>query len=284
MRAIIVSVDYSDLLSITLPYNRHHFTDVCIVTAPHDTETQRIALENSTALHITKAFYANGAVFNKWAALEEGFDAFGRHGWTANMDADVLWPKDLLFSEDAIGLQIGISDNPFLTNLAKGQLCTPRRRMWEDWPKLPIDLVDSMDFHLKGKSPFEPENLVAILPAESDWPQFPLHPQQQEFAGYTQIFHAEDPHLGPAPWHETNWKHAGGADSFFQQKWPDECKIRPPFEVLHLGPAGQNWCGRATPLADGTVPTESSERKAKLRNFIRGRVAGPNRFNGEKLL
>jgi hypothetical protein len=32
LRAIMVAVNYSDLLSITLPYNRHHFDQVMIVT------------------------------------------------------------------------------------------------------------------------------------------------------------------------------------------------------------------------------------------------------------
>ena len=30
MRAILVSVDYADILALTLPLNRHHFSDVMV--------------------------------------------------------------------------------------------------------------------------------------------------------------------------------------------------------------------------------------------------------------
>ncbi len=110
--------------------------------------------------------------------------------------------------------------------LSPGTLYTPVRRMMND-VQLPI-------------------------PEESQWSQFPIHRNVNEFAGYSQIFHANDPVLGDAPWHETNWKHAGGADSFFQRKWKRKNKVRPNFEVLHLGRAGLNWNGRATPFLDGT--------------------------------
>jgi hypothetical protein len=155
--------------------------------------------------------------------------------------------------------------------LKKGNLYTPRRRMWENWPSTE---------KWQGDVRVDPDTMI---PDEQFWSRFPLHPQQREWAGYTQIFHASDPVLGPPPWHEVDWKHAGGADSMFQLKWPEERKVRPPFEVLHLGPAGQNWCGRATPLLDGTVPPEAARRREMVRDFVRGRVAGPDRFKGEKL-
>ena len=270
MRAILVSVDYSDLLAITLPYNKSHFDDICVVTSHMDRETLHVALENKCQVYMTNAFWKSGATFNKWLALEEGLDWFGRHGWMCLMDADVLWPKEI--------------DWHFLddkdTDLYRPKshcLYTPMRRMWESWPST-----------ANWKNYFVQEVAMGALTnggviPEHFWKYFPLHPQQQEFAGYSQIFHASDPHLGPAPWHEIDWKHAGGADSFFQQKWPESCKVRPPFEVLHLGPAGQNWCGRATPLADGTVPEGAEEKRQQLRSFLRGRTTGPERFSGEKI-
>ena len=101
-------------------------------------------------------------------------------------------------------------------HLQPGCLYTPLRRMLVDWS----------------------------LPLPERWDHLPLHPNFREWAGYTQVFHADDPALGPPPWHEVDWIHAGGADSAFQRKWHPARKVRPPFEVLHLGPAGVNWCGR----------------------------------------
>jgi hypothetical protein len=220
-------------------------------------------------------------VFNKWKALEEALDYYGRVGWICLMDADVLWPKGLRIFDSMGGVSIvgwdgnervlTIESANGVVHLRRSQLCTPMRRMWEEWPSTA---------QLQPKTRFDPDT---IIPAEEDWSLFPLHPQQREFAGYSQIFHANDPHLGSTPWHEIDWRHAGGADSFFQAKWPDECKVRPPFEVLHLGPAGKNWCGRATPYADGTTHADAATRQEQVRAFIRGRVHGSDRFKGEKL-
>jgi hypothetical protein len=148
--------------------------------------------------------------------------------------------------------------------------------MWENWPMEPMGLT-----HSKGGSGIRLSG-GCLIPGEEDWPQFPLHPQQVEWAGYSQIFHASDPVLGSPPWHETNWRHCGGADSFFQAKWSSANKVRPPFEVLHLGPAGVNWCGRAVPYVDGSQHPEAEHRRAQLTAFVQGRRRGHDRFAGEK--
>lgn len=255
MRAFMVAVDYDDLVAVTIPYNRHHFDEVWVVTSHQNYdggqhELRRICADNRIKVYVTDAFYRDGAVFNKWAALERCLDYAGRKGWMCLMDADVLWPKDATFVK------------------FPGNLYTPRRRM-APWP-IPGPLID----------PTRP------IPAEDHWVLYPLHPQQREFAGYTQIFHADDPALGPPPWHQTDWKHAGGADSFFQAKWPEERKVRPPFDVLHLGDAGANWCGRATQLADGSFLPGSHERVQQVKDFIRSRKPDRDpavRFAAERL-
>lgn len=272
MRAIMVAVDYTDLLSVTLPYNFHHFEEVWVITdgASHPSVVEVAKncpgrCDQSITILATELFYASGAKFNKWAALEWGLDQMGRHGWLTILDADVLWPKNAI-------------DGAFWRIAHKGFLYTPYRRMWDNWPHnpLPIRYTDSM----LGVSGAE-----FRMPSEEHWGEFPLHRQQREFAGYTQIFHADDPHLGPAPWHQTDWRHAGGADSFFQAKWPESCKVRPPFEVLHLGPAGQNWYGRATPRLDGSMPSEAQERLQAVAKIWTGRrgKAGDERFRDERL-
>lgn len=243
LRAIMVCVNYADLLEHTLPYNRHHFSDVMIVTTPADKETIKIALRNKCLLTLTESFYDNGADFNKWKAVEEGLDNFGRVGWLCNMDADVLWPKVLPDFD-----------------LHQGCIYGPRRRMMEQ-VKLP-------------------------LPFEEIWNRYPLHPQSREIAGFSQIFHADDPAVAVLPWFEQNWRHAGGGDSMFQYRWKAEHRQRVPFEVLHLGSAGRNWCGRSTNLVDGTTPEKSQQNFQKTRAYIAGRrafkAAGQDPFTGER--
>lgn len=240
MRAIMVAVGYTDLLEVTLPYNRHHFDRVYVVTDwKHSDEVGDVCDRYGAAVLITDSFYEGGAVFNKWRALEWGLDVIGREGWLCLMDADVLWPKVTNLNPDPV-LRWGWS-------LQFGRLYTPLRRMFVDTSK--------------------------PIPPESEWGRYPVHRNVAEWAGYSQIFHASDPVLGPAPWHDVNWRHAGGADSFFQAKWPKERKKRPPFEVLHIGPAGENWCGRATPYLDGTMPDGHEERRKMVGEIWAGRRA-----------
>lgn len=241
MRAILVCVDFSDILAVTLPRNVRFFDTVLVVTTPEDKATQEVVAGVPGArCHCTSVFFDRGAVLNKGAAIEEGFDVLGRSGWIVVMDADIVIPAWPLL-------------------LTPGFLYSPLRRMME-----------------------RPPNPL-VIPPEEAWKQFPLHPQQAEFAGFYQAFHGSDPVLQSRPWYPTDWLHAGGCDSEFQAKWPKERKIRLPFEVLHIGPAGTNWLGRASPLLDGSIPEGAWEKIANLRSLIRRRGRGPDRFRHEKL-
>lgn len=264
IRAILVSVDYSDILRITLPYNRRHFDEVWIVTSPADAPNViPIATANDAEVVVTDLFYEDGADFNKFRALEHALDVVGRRGWICQLDADVLWPKD---ASDRIMEAVG--------TLKPGNLYGCIRRMWDNWPSYPFPR-DRNTVETLTKEGY-------IVLAESEWGRLPIHRNIGEWAGFTQLYHANDPVLGSPPWHDVKWAHAGGADSFFQQKWHSSKKVRLPFEVLHLGPAGENWFGRATTLADGSVPRpDAEELRQKTRDlWMERRKTG---FTKEKL-
>jgi hypothetical protein len=285
LRAIMVAVDYQDILRISLPYNQHHFDEITIVTDPksgksvfdvvyHHTPDRKICILE------TELFYTDGAVFNKWRALEWGLDQMGRHGWICIMDADVLWPKDVVVQEiEGMGNLFIKTPYGLGRPVLVGQLCTPLRRM-APWPLPSANVITGI-----SKSDLPYYSVIPLLPEEKTWNTYPLHRNVQEWAGYSQIFHADDPVLGPPPWHETNWKTAGSADSFFQQKWPHERKIRPPFHCLHLGPSGVNWCGRVTPYLDGSKPPEADQRSKMMQDLWTARKgrSGNDRFWKEKL-
>jgi hypothetical protein len=228
LRAIVVSVDFADLLAVTLPYNRHHFEDVLIVTSTADKDTPRVARDYQAKVFATESFYEPGAVFNKHKSLEEGLDYMGRYGWICLLDADVLWPCEL----------------PSRFPLSRGRIYGPSRREMKDLSGL-------------------------VVPDESKWEQFPIWPPCPcpLLGGFSQIFHADD--AGHPPWHDLNWRHAGGGDTVFQQRWPIRNRIRLPFAVLHLGPVGVNWCGRTMPYLDGSVPPESGDRMTRLLEFVK---------------
>lgn len=233
MNAVIVCVDYADLLAVTLPYNRHHFDRVLVVTAHKDVVTRAVCREHDAETHVTNAFYRSGASFNKWLALEEGLDLFGRKDWLCIMDADVLWPNRLPAMCSACGHGNGMKYCPQVHGDPQGK----DEHRWVRW----------QDGLTIGKlyAPLRRMRPELTACPEAEWGKYPIHKNVAEWAGYSQVFHCDDPVLGRPPWHQIDWKHAGGADSFFQMKWTPANKIRPAFEVLHLGEAGINWMGRA---------------------------------------
>ena len=271
LTAVIVCVDYSDYLSVTLPRNRHHFREVLIVTHPSDLRTLSIAVRHECKTFVTSAFYDDGADFNKWLALELGLDFIGRNRWLCLLDADVIWPDNLPVDRDYFEV---------------GKLYTPLRRMQKTLEKEPCpDCNNGWDSYCVPKhTPAydKPRHTICEhclssgcivdIPKEDTWNKFPIHSNINEWAGYTQIFHGADPVLeSNRHWHQTNWKHAGGADSFFQQKWAKENKIRPPFEVLHLGEAGKNWCGRVSPLLCGEDVQGAADNEERMRQLMYNR-------------
>jgi len=107
-----------------------------------------------------------------------------------------------------------------------------------------------------------------------DWASCPTRHEPNEFPGYFQLFHADDPIAAERPWYPTDWRHAGGCDSVFQLRWPREQKVYLPFEVLHLGLDGRNWHGRCTPRLDGTMPREARRRATEQQTMLHRRREG----------
>lgn len=122
---------------------------------------------------------------------------------------------------------------------------------------------------------------IECVPEEDSWDSFEIS-QEVDFAGYSQIFRSDDQKVND--FYEENWKHAGGADTEFQNRWDVSLRVRPPFTVLHLGEDGKNWCGRATPYRDGSVNDLASERAERLESIFRKRKKSRrNRYDHEKL-
>lgn len=132
LRGITICLDYADLLRVTLARNMRHLSEMWVVTHPRDRETIELAESiPNVRVHQTEAFYRNGAAFNKGLAMEEGFEAMGRHGWLVVLDADILLPHTLPLP--ALNIQ---------------KLYSPRRRIlkdvaeWEpnlNWSRLPLN-------------------------------------------------------------------------------------------------------------------------------------------------
>lgn len=227
MKGITVSVDYAGELALTLPRNAKHFDEVLVVTSPADMATQDVvAAVPNASMHLTNAFFRDGAAFNKGLALNEGFKLLQPDGWTVIFDADVVMP-----------------DGMYLSDCDIGKLYSPRRRLCKD-----------------------PREYTG----QTDWRQWPII-TEIEHAGFFQLFHTDDPAVVIQPWYDPTWVHAGGADSFFQARWPKQRKVWLPFYVLHLGDTDRNWYGRQTAYLNGTVPEYAAERREDMERMRRER-------------
>jgi hypothetical protein len=96
-RAITVCVEYDDFLDVTLPHTLRHVDDLLVVTSPEDKATAAVCAKHGVRCHKTSVFYADGAEFNKGAAMEEGFDILGREGWMLVLDSDIVIPERASF-------------------------------------------------------------------------------------------------------------------------------------------------------------------------------------------
>lgn len=93
VRVVIPSVNYGDLLAVTLPAWLAYFeaSDIIVVTSPNDIETAQVASEHAVKLLTTDAWLRNGAKFNKAAALDEAFEFPARRVEDCySIDADIF--------------------------------------------------------------------------------------------------------------------------------------------------------------------------------------------------
>lgn len=243
MHCYTVCVDYWDFLAITLPKMAKWFGDVTIITAPDQPE--HTVLPNIRR-YSTDAFYRDGAVFNKGRAIEECWQDNPPTGWVCVIDADILLPD--IPSTDAF------------PDLEVGNLYSPRRRQY-------FLLADS-------NSPMWGRTQTGPKP-DRLWDNFTLVDDSiTRCPGFMQVFHTADPVLRTRPWYPTHWKHAGGCDSDFCEKWPKARQKRLDFDVLHLGESRKNWCGRVTPLPDGSVLSTAADREQAMRFMFAQRRNG----------
>jgi hypothetical protein len=242
IHAAVTCVDYADLLTRTIFENARILSSVTVATSPHD-ESEAKVLDRIGKLmyycdwhvHFTDAFTANGAVFNRGAAINEVVtNLIAKHpnDWILVLDADILFPPGLAETFDL---------------LEPGNLYGCRRRILQNYVGKRAVLHD-------------PAYWVS-LPMELD--RFPV--------GYFQLFHASDPVLQSQPIYPTHWRHAGGSDDEFQQKWPRQKKHWLPADVLHIGPTFQNWCGRNNNPQTVSMMTQIRERLTATPHDLRNK-------------
>ena len=115
-----------------------------------------------------------------------------------------------------------------------------------------------------------------------DWSRFTLS-RDREWAGYLQVFHADDPVLRKRPWYDLTWRHAGGCDSSFQGRWKPNRKRLLPFKALHLGAVSLNWWGRQTKRLDGSMPAGAVESRRLRDEMVYHRRRNRRAYDWERI-
>src|SRR5690348_8821234 len=92
IECVVVSVNYGDFLAHTLPYNKHLFNKMVVVTSAVDSRTRRVWDFHNVECQTTDEFYADGGPFNKGRGINVGLRALARTDWLVHMDADIVLP------------------------------------------------------------------------------------------------------------------------------------------------------------------------------------------------
>ncbi len=233
---VIVSVDCGDYLAHTLPFNKSLFNRQLIVTAKHDTETQRICQHYNVECFVTDEFYANGDKFNKGRAINAALEHLEKTGgfteWAVHQDADIVLPPLTRHILERVPL-----NEQFLYGIDR--LMCPNYEYWAKFVQDPMPQHEQAYIHV---GPYPVGTRVMKL-EQGGW--VPL--------GFFQMFHKSSNYLGK-PYYPDNWDSAATSDLYFAYKWPRTHRhLIPELLAIHLATddityaaMGQNWLGRRT--------------------------------------
>jgi hypothetical protein len=184
-----------------------------VVTSDKDIKTIQLVNELGYDCYTTDAFYRRGALFNKGAAMEEGFDVLGREGWICIWDCDIVMPSDIR-----------------IPMMEQDCLYGPNRRILEN----PIDFQDGLDWS-KYPCPTHPNEFAGYFQLfhASTLPQRPWYSTDWTHAGGCDSdFQSKFP------------------QSKCRRTSFDVLHLGPEGMPEHGSRVGRNWCGRVIPRLD----------------------------------
>jgi hypothetical protein len=216
-----VCVDYAEHLAHSLRRWHAGMERLTVVTSSADKATQELCRRHNVETFVTDIFYANGASFNKGAALSEAFSALklreATDDWLLAFDSDIVPPADWRNRLERTNLQPGTLYGAWRYQghlSANGTLIDK-----------PGELLLIGETGIRNKREDHPWGYVV---------------------GFFMLFHARDPLLPAAdPIFDMCWSHAGNYDTVFCDRWPVCRKIVLQMDTLHLGEVCRNWAGCA---------------------------------------
>lgn len=92
LEAVIVCVNFSDILAHTLPSNKAHFDRLVVVTDTVDKATRQLCEHHYVECIATDEFYHSDQAFNKARGINTGLARLGASDWVVHMDSDIVLP------------------------------------------------------------------------------------------------------------------------------------------------------------------------------------------------
>ena len=92
LEAVVICINYSDFLRVTLPHTKHQFSKIVVVTDTKDVETARVCEFYNVHCVRTDVFYKDGPTPNKALGINEGLKHLTCDDWVVQMDADIWLP------------------------------------------------------------------------------------------------------------------------------------------------------------------------------------------------
>jgi hypothetical protein len=96
---VIVSVNYNDLLLVSLQHNSKIFENITIVTSSDDILCQKICQKFGVNCVITDVMYEDNAIFNKGKAINEGIKSLKNPDFVLLIDADIIVKEKININE-----------------------------------------------------------------------------------------------------------------------------------------------------------------------------------------
>ena len=256
LQAVIISINYSDFLKITLPNNKQYFDKVVVVTDMKDLETAKVCNFYNVKCIQTDAFYDEGEKApNKAKGINEGIKDLDLNAWIVQMDADIWLPpltrnilehypleKDSIYGIDRL-------------------MCNS----YEDW----IDFI-----HMNKKEiPHIHEGWIYL-----HLDHFPVGQRIVQYygdgympIGYFQLWHPNGSKITSYPVENAAFDRTDVLH--LKQFAREKRKFIPDFVCIHLASEnhamGQNWGGRKT---KGFLPEKKVTLSNKMANFSKNIV------------